>query len=157
WDAIAMQTPAGPVNVGRNGAAARVTQGAKTITIDLKPGTALWENLNPALASLAVRAYDRAMGGRQVFPFFIVPTIVMDAGVEYAGSIERAIAGKDVPLDQYRFALPGATVTVTTDPAGHVVYAEVPSQHAAYVREGYEALMTPAATDSLLSPPSFEV
>ena len=52
------------------------------------------------------------------------------------------MAGKDLTLLRYTFTLTGPGVAIDlilwADGEGRLYLAEVPSQHAAYVREGYE-------------------
>ncbi len=157
WIGIRMETPAGPVNVAREDSVARITFKDKTSTVNLKPGTILFENFTPALMALAVRSYDQTRNGKQSFPLFILPQVVMDASLELQGTVERTVAGRDLKLTRYLYSLPGVDVHLLVDEQGRVVLADVPSQHAAYVREGYESLRRPAESDSLLSKPAFDV
>ena len=46
------------------------------------------ENLSPALVSHALRNYDQQAAGKQTFPLFIVPQVVMDASLERREPIE---------------------------------------------------------------------
>ncbi len=157
WTQMNMETPAGPVTVAREDSVARIAGHDKTSTVNLKPGTILFENFSPALMRLAVDRYDAAEGGKQTFPLFIVPSVVMDGTIERLDPVERVVAGRDMKLAQYRYGLPGVDVTILLDPSGKVVFGDVPAQHAAYVREGYESLRQPAESDSLLSKPTFDV
>jgi len=157
WTAMKLETPRGPVTVAREDSTVRVTHNEQTAILTLRPGTILFENFNPALIALAVRAYDREQGGKQTFPIFIIPSIVMDGTLERLDTVERMVGGQDLALTRYRLGLPGVDVTVFLDAQGRVVYGDVPAQHAAYVREGYEALLHPAETDPTLSQPTFEV
>src|SRR5262249_47377191 len=130
----------------------------KTVSIDLKPGAVLFENFNPALMSQAVRAYDRAKGGKQTVPLFILPGATVSASLERTDDVERSVGGKDVKLTRYVYALPGVDVTVWADAANSKVYlADVPAQHDFYVREGYEALRKAPDTDPRLPKPRHKV
>jgi putative CocE/NonD family hydrolase len=158
WRTITMKSPQGNVTVTRDGMKATIRgDGGTTKTVDLKPGTVLFENSSPALISQAVAAYDAAKGGRQSFPLFIVPTIVMDASLERLETVERFVMGEPRTFTLYRYALPGVDLTAWMDERGALSFADVPAQHAAYVRAGYETLRLGAVTDTLLSRPTFEV
>jgi putative CocE/NonD family hydrolase len=157
WTAMRMETPQGPVTVARQDSTARVSHKDQVATLTLGPGTILFENFSPALMSLAVRAYDHAAGGRQTFPLFIVPSIVLEGSLEKRDAVERVVGGRDVAFTRYIYGLPGVDVTLYVDEAGRVVFGDVPAQHGAYVREGYEALLRPAAVDSTLSQPRHDV
>lgn len=157
WTSISMETPLGPVEVVRDGAIASVTFKEKTNTVTLKPGTMLFENFTPALMSQAIRKYDRAEGGKQTFPLFIVPQVVMDASLELVDTVERAIGGRDITFSRYTFGVPGVDITAWADETGKLYLADVPAQHVAYVREGYESLLIEADVDPLLSAPTHTV
>jgi putative CocE/NonD family hydrolase len=156
WTEITMKTPAGPVSVVRKGSIGYIIHKGDTTTVQLKPRTVLFENFNPALMSLAVLSYDQDKGGVQTISIFIVPGVVMDGSIERLEPVERAVAGRDVILTPYVYGLPGVNVTVYVDADNRVVYGDVPQQHAAYVRAGYET-MRAAQQDSLVSRPEHEV
>lgn len=157
WTEMAMVTAGGPVSIVREDTLASVIQGEETAIVALKPRTVLFENFNPALMSLAVRAYDRAKGGKQTFPLFIIPRVVMEGSLERGETFRRTVSGGDLDLTTYVYGLPGVDVTLWVDSEGKVLFADVPAQRAVYVREGYEALWKPEPEDPLLSAPEFEV
>ncbi len=157
WLTISMETPLGPVEVQRDGSKATITHKDETETLMLKPGTMLFENFTPALMSQAVRAYDFEKGGKQEFPLFIVPAVVMEASLEFKDQVERTVEGRDMTFRRLTYGVPGVDVTVWADKAGRIYLGDVPSQHAAYVREGYESLRVTPETNPLLSKPTFEV
>jgi len=157
WTTIVQKGPAGTATLVRDGAKARRTIKDKTEIIDIKPGARLWENLGPVLISQAIVLYDKAKGGKQTFPLVILPGIAMEASLEFKDQIERSLAGKDLQFERYVYSLPGVDATIWVDSAGKVYFADVPAQHAFYVREGYEALGKSAESDPLLSAPKFEV
>ena len=157
WTTIVQKAPTGTVTLTREGDKARRTFKDKTEIIDIKPGARLWHNFGPVLISHAVLLYDKAKGGKQTFPLVILPGVAMEASLEFKDKVERSVAGKDLQLERYIYALPGVDVTVWVDAAGKVYFADVPAQHAAYVREGYEALRKSGEADPLLSAPKFEV
>jgi putative CocE/NonD family hydrolase len=157
WTKMKMDTPQGPADIVREGNVAKITSRKEASTVCLKPGTILFENFSPALMSLAVRSYDQEEGGKQTFPVFIIPSVVMDASLERIDSVERAVSGQDVKLTRYTYGLPGVNVTLYVDEKGRVVFGDVPAQHAAYVRRGYESMLRQEASDSLLSRPEYEI
>ncbi len=157
WQKVESQTPVGPMTMERAGNQIRVTAKGKTQTAELKPGAILFDNYSPMLMSFAVRAYDRAKGGKQEFPLLIIPGAMLKASLEFKGTIEKSISGKDLKLDKFDYELPGVTVVVLADETGKIYLGEVPSQHAAYVRQGYEALRIVETPDPLLSKPTFNV
>jgi hypothetical protein len=157
WQGMSMTTPLGPVEVKRDGTIAKITFKEKTETITLKPGTMLFENLTPMLMSQAVRAYDRDKGGKQTFPLFIVPQVLMQGSLERTETVGRAIGGRDMTFVRYVYGAPGVDIHVWADEAGRIYLADVPAQHAAYVREGYESLRMTTVEDPLLSAPTFTV
>ncbi len=158
WRTIAIKSPRGNAVVTREGMRASIkADGGSASTVDLKPGALLFENSSPALMSQAVCAYNAARGGKQTFPVFIVPAIVMEASLERLETAERFIGGEPRTFTLYRYGLPGVDIIVWVDENNKLCLADVPAQRAAYVREGYEALRLGAETDSLLSRPEFEV
>ena len=56
WKAIAIESPRGNAAVTREGMRATIKSEGQTRTVDLPPGTVLFENMSPALMSQAVRA-----------------------------------------------------------------------------------------------------
>lgn len=157
WIAMKMEGPRGLVTVAREDTIAKITHDTQTATVTLRPGTILFENFSPPLMALAVRAYDASRGGTQSFPLFIVPSIVLEGTLERRDTVERRVGGQDLTLTRYIYGLPGVNVTIYVDADGRVVFGDVPAQHAAYVREGYEALLHPAEVDSTLSQPTCEI
>lgn len=157
WSSITMQSPAGDVSITRQGGTALRTRKDKTVSIQLKPGALLFDNFSPALMSQAVRAYDRKKGGQQTLPLFILPGVMIDITLERKEDMDRPVGGRDLKLTRYAYGIPGVDITVWADAAGKVYLAEVPSQHAAYVRDGYEVLRQAPETDPLLSKPTSAV
>ena len=64
----------------------------------------------------------------------------MDASLERLETVERFVMGEPQTFTLYRYGLPGVDVIVWVDEDNRVCLGDVPAQHAAYVREGYEAL-----------------
>lgn len=157
WVSMSLGTALGPATVERGDAVARISFKGKTETVTLKPGTMLFENFTPALMSQAVRAYDKAKGGKQTFPLFIIPQAVMEGTLEVQDTVERSIRGRDMTFTRYTYGLPGVDIIVWVDDAGKLYLADVAAQHAAYVREGYEALRLAQEADPLVSAPSHDI
>lgn len=160
WTSISMKTPQGPVDVVRDGAKAQITTEKQVATVELRLGTILFENMSPALMTQGVLAYDQAAGGKQTFPLFIIPAVVMDASLERLETVERTVTGKPEQFTLYRYGLPGVDVTIWVDQSNRICLGDVPAQHAAYVRDGYNALRLAAgggsAADSTISRAEFD-
>lgn len=157
WVNITVKSPQGPITTVREGEVARRTFKEKTETVNIKPASRLFGNYSPALMSQAVRLYDRAKGGKQSFPLVIIPGVMMEASLEYKDQVERSVGGKDLQFFRYLYGLPGVDVTVWVDGDGKLYLGDVPAQHAAYVREGYEILRQAPASDPLVSAAKYEV
>ena len=157
WTQITAAAPPGTTRTFREGATARRTLNDKTTTFEVKPGARLFDNYGPALMGQAVRLYDRAKGGKQPFPVIVLPGMAIDASLEFRDQIERTVGNRDLTFLRYTYSLGGVDITLWTDAAGRIYLGEVPAQHAAYVRDGYEALRKEPVSDPLLSQPKFEV
>jgi putative CocE/NonD family hydrolase len=157
WVNITVNSPQGPITTVREGEVARRTFKEKTETVNIKREARLFGNYSPALMSQAVRLYDRAKGGKQDFPLVIIPGVMMEASLEYKDTVERSVAGRDMQFLRFVYGLPGVDVTVWVDADGKLYLGDVPAQHAAYVREGYEILRQAPASDPLVSAPKYEV
>jgi putative CocE/NonD family hydrolase len=157
WARIEGVGRAGKFTIEREGDKVKRTMGDKSKTFALKNGALLFENFAPALLSQAVRAYDKDKAGKQTLPVVVVPETLLDASLKRLDQVERSIGGKDLKLTRYRLSVTGVDMTIWADDAGKVYLAEVPSQQAAYIREGYEALRKTEVKDPLLSQPTFAV
>jgi putative CocE/NonD family hydrolase len=157
WTAISITSSRGDVTVTRDGLVATIKSGSQTRTVELKPGTVLWDNYTPSLVSQAVAAYNGKEGGRQTIPLFIVPSLTMDATLERLDTVERFVGAGPETFTRYRYELPGVDVTAWMDRNGKLCLMDVPAQRAAYVREGYEALRVVPTSDTLLSRAEHEV
>jgi putative CocE/NonD family hydrolase len=157
WLKVVMDTPLGPATVERTEGTVKRTIKDKVVTVKLKPGAGLFDNYSPALMTLLVRQYDQAKSGKQTFPVLILPGVMTDVTLERKEPAERGIKGQDVRFARYLYSMLGIDITLWLDPAGKLVFADVPVQHAAYVREGYELLTRAPETEPLLSAPKYEV
>ena len=156
WNTIAGTSREGDFHLERTASKVRSTLAGKTKNFSLKSGALLFENFAPALLSLSVRAYDAAKGGKQTMPIVVIPHAQANAVIERKDAVERTVA-EDLKLTRYLFVLGGVEITVWADAAGKVYLADVPSQSAAYVRDGYDALRKAEVSDPLLSRPEFAV
>lgn len=157
---IEIDQPGGTAIVERDGSTVRTSFKEQKGSATIKPDSILFENFTPAFMTLAVKRYDRAKGGKQTFPVFVVAGLgaTVDASFEFRQTVERAVGAKDLKLDHYTYYFPGVDIEVFAGADDDRIYfADVPAQRAAYVREGYEALRKPPATDAGVSQPAFEV
>ncbi|MGB9457847.1 MAG: CocE/NonD family hydrolase [Bryobacteraceae bacterium] len=157
WTTMSTNAPTGVATSVREGAKARRTLKEKTETFEVKPGARVFDNYGPALMSQPVRLYDRAKGGKQSFPLVVLPGAAVDASLEFRGKVERTVGGKDLTLYRYTYGLPGVDVIIWADADGRIFLGDVPAQHAAYVRDGYEALRKEPVADPLLSQRKYEL
>ncbi|MCP4593581.1 MAG: CocE/NonD family hydrolase [bacterium] len=153
WSEISLDSPLGAVSVVRDGGICRVDCSQGTETVSLEPGVVLWENWAPALLSQVVRKYDRSALGDQKFAVYALPKTTTEASLEFLDTVERTISGRDRSFNRYRFSLAGFDLVLWADRAGKIYLADVPSQHSAYVREGYELLRRAPESDPSLSAP----
>src|SRR5205085_428765 len=107
--------------------------------------------------SQAIRAYDSAKGGKQTFPLFLLPGVSSKITLERSDNVDRSIKGRDFHFRRYVYSLFGLEIKVWADKEGKLYLADIPAQHASYVREGFEILRVVPETDPPLSKPTFEV
>jgi uncharacterized protein len=157
WVKIEGVYRAGKFLIERHEDKVKRTLDKKTKTFDLKNGAVLFESFAPALITQTIRSYEADKGGKQTFPLVYVPETLLDATLERLDTRERSVAGKDLKLTRYDLSLAKVDLTVWADGAGKIYLVEVPSQQAAYVREGYEGLRKAEVKDPLLSQPTFKV
>ncbi len=157
WTKIINKAPQGTADIVREGNIAKRTIKEKTETIEIKDGALLFENYSPVFMSMAARAYDGQKGGKQTFPVFIIPGATMDEVIEFIGTEERSVAGKDIKLKKYIYSIGGADITIWVDDLDRLYLAEAPVQKASFVRKGYESLMKKAVEDPLLSAPKYDI
>jgi uncharacterized protein len=157
WKTIQIESPRGNSTITREGNTAHRVSKTRNTTIKLKPNTALFDNYSPLLICQAIRAYDPAKAGKQTIPVLVLPGALVDATIERLDAVERNVGSRDVKLSRYVYSLGGVEITVWLDPAGKLLLADVPSQRAAYVRDGFEALRKVPETDPLISKPTFRV
>jgi len=157
WDRMIMSTVHGEVSITVNNDSIIINAMGSRNSMAIHPKTLIFENFSPALMSQAVAAYDQEKGGKQTFPLFIIPAVIMDASLERLETVERSVTGDFQQFTLYRYGLPGVDVTIWVDKDNRVCFGDVPAQHAYYVRDGYESLMAEPEEDSLLSQPKFDI
>jgi len=157
WTKIIEKTPAVTITIVRDKNIATITAKERTVTVEITDGSVLFENNSPALISQSLIAYDRDKRGKQTMPLFIIPATMEDGTLEFQEEVERNIAGKDVKLFKYIYTLPNVDIILWADADNKLYLADIPSQKAAYVRDGYEILMQKPVADPLLSKPEYEV
>jgi uncharacterized protein len=112
------------------------------------------------LASQAVRIYDRARGGRQSFPVFILPGKAAEGWLEMRRTAEHTIAGRSIALTEFVYGLPGEDMNLWADPDGKVYVMERPDRYRTFVRAGFESLLSVVAgtdPDPGISRPQYQV
>lgn len=157
---IEVTQPGGVAVVEREGFLVRTSFKEMKGTVNLKPDCILFENFTPVFMTLAVKRYDRARGGKQTFPVFVIAGMgaVVEASLEFKETVERTVGTRDIRLDHYTYYFPGVDIEVYAGAEDSKIYfADVPAQRACYVREGYLALRRPPAEDKSVSQPTFEV
>jgi putative CocE/NonD family hydrolase len=157
WTAMHMTTPNGPVEVAREDTAVKITANGSISTIALKKGTILFENFTPILMSQAVIAYDQQAGGKQSFPLFIIPSIILEGNLERLEEVTRTIGGQEQTFTEYRYGAPGVDILIYVDAENRLCFGDVPAQHAVYVRDGYEDFMKKEEVDTTVSQPKYEI
>jgi putative CocE/NonD family hydrolase len=157
WTKIALETPRGPINIERDNGVAKYTLKDKPKSVDLKPDSGIFDNSGPVLAAADIRRYDQAKGGKQTFPVFAPPVAILDVTIERKDPADRSISGRDVHFTRYSYSFSGLDLMLWFEPAGKLVFIDIPAQHAAFVREGYELLSKPEQSDPLLSAPKYEI
>ena len=157
WTTMNMKTIQGNIEVTRADTLVTIKSPKETNTVALKKGTILFENFSPALMSQMVLAYDHETGGKQTFPMFIIPAMIMDASLERLGTENRVIGGTPMEFTKYRYGVPGVDIYLFVDQDNRICFGDVPSQHGAYVRNGYEDFLKKEVVDSLISLARYEV
>ncbi len=141
WARITLESALGLVMLTRKGSTVTHMFKNKKNTWETREGLVLFDNNSPALISQALRRYDRKKGGVQKFPLLILPDTLTDLTVEAKRTTTYKIAGKNRTLTKFLYGLPGMEIYAWADAEGRVYLVNVPAQKAAFVREGYEALL----------------
>lgn len=161
WTSLAMESFKGKVEATRSGLDLKLIFGGLEQEQTLKPGSAIMEDMSPALMSQVIALYDHEKAGAQEFPLFFAPALQTKAIVEYVETFERFAQGREQTFKKYTYDLtPVYHIVCTVDENNRVCLAEYPAQHGVFLREGYEALCGSGETGReypLLSQPDFDV
>ena len=156
WTRVDRQAPTGNTSASRTGLALTIQGPKGTSTMQLKPGTALFDDYSPALLGPILRRQGGARGPSKVW--------VLEPGAPLAectltrqDDSVRTLAGKDIRLARWQIELAGVAFEALVDDQYRLVLATIPAQHAVFVRDGYQALMVAAVDDPKLSRPEHEV
>ena len=133
----------------RSGNEVRLTEKNGTGSGTIPEDTLIYAKDAPALVSLALRHYNAAKGGAQM-----AATLTLndsDKGpltLTRLDSVERVVADRQLRLTRWKFALTTSELQVLADEEGRVYVVQgvqggmnIPEQHIAYVREGFEELI----------------
>jgi len=147
----------GKLTTLRDGSNVTFTVKEKTLTATLKPDTVLYIGNAPPMASVALRRYDAVKGGKQTFPMLIAPGTNTEGWLERRDELERVVNGKAMRFTRYAIGFAGAESTLWAGPDQKIYLAEYPSQHAIFVRDGYESVRIEPAADPKISTAKFDV
>jgi len=158
WESIEMTSPTDTVTVKRDLDTARfqVKSTGEKYSVKLTPGHIIDDNYGPVFYSFMLRAYDMKTKGVQKFSRYLVPSKFLDFEVEFKGQELREVKGRDLEFYRYTVNIMGLEVILLADARHRIELMDVPAQKAAFVREGYEQLMSSAIADPLLSKPVFD-
>jgi len=129
----------------------------EAVEFTLAEGTVVYDDYQPALLRFVLEAYDREAGGSQEVPLFVLPGNTLNGALELLGEETRPVAGQDLRLSRWKLTIASVELFPWADQDGRILRVEVPSQHAIYVRDGFEALASAATpADPLLSRPEHD-
>lgn len=159
WESIGLVTPTETVTVKRHLGKAEyhLAKKGETYSVDLTDKHILYDNYGPVFESFMIKSYDMEKKGIQKFPRYLVPTRVADVDLEYKGKEIRRIQDREWKLNRFDVTLMGIDIHILADQQDKILLMDVPVQHAAYVRGGFEELRQAVAEDPLLSKPQFEI
>ncbi len=159
WESMKIVAPTEIVHIKRVGDAVelKLEKKGQSYSAKLDQGHILYDNYGPVFESLMLRAYDLEKKGVQKFPRFLIPSKSVTVDLEYKGKEFRSVKGREVEFQRFDLNLIGIEVGVLADAEHRIYLMDVPVQQAAFVREGYEDLMTTGPADPLLSKPGYEV
>jgi serine beta-lactamase-like protein LACTB len=143
WTAVQRKTPQEVLTVLRRNDLALVTGQEKTTTIPLKPESIPMVSRNPALWSMAVRAYDEAKNGPQTMWILSVPdNETVEMGITRLAPVEGPVKGRPVKLTPFILKEADGRSLVYVDAENRVILFEIPSENKIYIRQGYEELFS---------------
>ncbi len=159
WISAVETAPNDTVTVRREGDTAQMVTKSKgeKYSAKLVPGHMLDDNYGPAFYGFMLRAYDMNKKGVQTFPRFVIPGRIVDFDLEYKGREVREIKGKDIEFLRFTSKVKSLEIFLWADADLRIDLMDVPMQKGAFVREGFESLMTAGAEDPLLSKPVYDI
>ncbi len=157
WKEIALELPQGTLKMTRKGIDVTREFMGKTSTFQTRRDVTMQDISSMALQAQTLRSYDRAKGGKQELPVFVIGGGAMDVTLELLETTERPIGGRDERVDRFRWSVTGADLELYTDREGRVLALDARQLKQAVVREGYDSLLKPPAPDPLVSAAQFEV
>lgn len=157
WTKLEASAPAGNATIARDGRKLTITHRTGTDTMEIEPGTSLFENFSPALISPLLRRYDAKAGGRQPIKVLVPGAPTIAAHLTRKDDVVRAVEGRDATFGQWLLELDALQLDILTDAEGRVVLVDVPVQKATYVRDGFVALRRESVDDPTISKAEHEV
>jgi uncharacterized protein len=156
WTRVETQAPTGNTSAARTGLALTIQGPKGTSTLQLQPGTALFDDYSPALLGPILRRQSAARGPQKLW--VLQPgSPLAECTLTRQDDVVRTVASNDVRLARWQVELGGIVFEALADDQGRLVFANIPSQHATFVRDGYQALMVAAIDDPKLSRPEHDV
>ncbi len=159
WESMEVIAPTERITVKRfpDKAEYHLEKKGETYSVDLTDKHILYDNYGPVFESLMLRAYDMEKKGIQTFSRYLVASRFVDVELEFKGKEIRQIKNKEWTFNRFAMNIMGIDVQVWADQQSKIMLMDVPVQHAAFVREGFEDLRQASAEDLLLSKPQFEI
>ncbi len=159
WESMKIIAPTETVTVKRleDKAEYHLEKKGETYSINLTDKHILYDNYGPVFESLMLKEYDMEKRGIQKFSRYIMPSRFEDVELEYKGKEIRQVKDQELSFDRYDMKLLGIDIQFWADQEHKIMLMNVPIQHAAFVREGFEDLLQASEEDPLLSKPLYEV
>lgn len=159
WETMEIKVPTETIQVRRRAEKAEyhLEKEDETYRVDMTENHILYDNYGPVFESLMIRAYDMCKKGVQTFSRYLVPSSFKDVTLEFKGREIRKVGDREWKLNRFDMNLVGIEVQIWADQADKILLMNVPVQYAAYIREGFEALLKVGDGDPLVSKPQYEV
>lgn len=143
WISIQKKSPQGPLTILRDQNSADINDSGKTSHVQLKPGIIPYLSYNPALMSMAVRAYDATKAGKQTFSVLsaIAGKIeLLESKIERLNQGEWKVNSQSLKLVRYLYGDSDGESFIYVDENDRVILWDIPFESKIYVRQGYEEL-----------------
>lgn len=159
WESMKIIAPTETITVKRlkDKAEYHLEKKGETYSVNLTDKHIVDDNYGPVFESLMLKEYDMETKGIQKFSRYIVPSRFEDVELEFKGKEIRRVNDKELTFIRFNMNLLGIDVELWADQQHRIMLLNVPVQHAAFVREGFEDLLQARAEDPLLSKPQYEV